>query len=142
MFTASPAQSEPVYPQAYVVDVQTTVCSCCHSTFEAPTTWARTQAYGRYGMGVLTQLKSILLGAKLYNLPIQVARSKTRVVPFCHLCNSPSLSHYDAPPVPLRVVADQAWTGAHAPKASEGGTPAPGLARQPRRPATIDDLLI
>lgn len=124
--SADPHQG--VLPTSYVIHKHPQFCKNCNTTTYYTTTWARTFLKPRAGMGSrIVNLRK--LDVPQYNLPVERITQAVEIIPFCHECQTISLSHL--PEVPIEN------------KAIIGGYRAPpeSNAKVPKPKATVDSLL-
>lgn len=127
-----------VLPHAYVCMTHSQRCLNCALTHKWSTLYAKTHMRSTLGAGkYITNLRP--LTRPEYNLPIETIQATETTTPFCHQCAATvTLSHL--PPLPITEPAARPIAG-HGPAAATAAAGLGPTKREPRKPATIDDLL-
>lgn len=135
--------SGPLYPTDYVVWRTQIACDCCSSFYFNTQHFARYRLRSTLNVGkYITNLRPLKWpGTTLFNLPISIEERPQERVPFCHICNEPSLIGH--PTVPADQPASAVVAGFTTPRTATtqearkgGSTSGP---RQPRE-KTLDDV--
>src|SRR5262245_12639677 len=94
--TASDAH-EGIVPHLYLIMRRSQHCECCGATHTWSELYAQTFMRANWGYGKpIVNLRKLDSPPK-YNLPIELRSTPPVMIPFCHSCNEPTLSHANPP---------------------------------------------
>lgn len=141
----APAHSTTL-PIRYVVHHHSQACDCCNRTLHYSKLYAEHRLKSRLEAGkYVTHLRHLEWPSRerpqLYDLPIIVKQMPVERLPFCHLCNQPSLRGWPTVPEPEDATRDLTATWQRSHTTSNSPSKPKAAPKQPSKPKTVDQLL-